>query len=398
MQVHDFEQIEMRNYLAQRLDATGEFSHVDIGYKFDGRKNPLNRQSKRHIMAVQKPEFSPTGEETRYLIIANADLDSAGMKGFCQQLALASQQGVYTAHVIYKFLQNIGDFWRRNVRDDQRTGMYTGEAAAYRKRSTKHLPDKVRNRMRKLTWLERQMAFALGGNTLMLYQPVSERLDEKLRRFWVRKRTRRDMGHLIDLETWRDPYKSEDYNDFTLTPMRRVNGDTIKRRLDHYMGNSSFSRMMGDKEVLAADFLQLPALETENPHARHALAELKAAYSGGNKDRIIDLESGISEMMGDPGEMPEVEIIFENLREAHNIVKDKRVQVNLAGDGMVWTATEVPVQSGSNKSVTYTVRGKTNDEDESDVNWRCDCKGNLVWEHCYHVDKVRDAVAALESD
>ena len=398
MPVHEFEQIEMNNYLAQRLDASGEFSNVDMGYKFNGRKNPLNRQSKRHIMAVQKPEFSPTGEEARYLIIANADLDSAGMKGFCQQLALASQQGVYTAHVIYKFLQNIGDFWRRNIRDDQRTGMYTGEAAGYRKNSTTHLPDKVRNRLRKLTWLERQMAFALGGNTLMLYQPVSPRLDEKLVRFWTRKRTRRSMGSLVDMETWRDPYKSEELPDFTLTQMRRADGNTIRKRIDYHMGSDYFSRQLGDFEVLAADFLQLPALETENPNARHTLAELREAYRRDDKAMMPELEAGIRGMIEDLGGMPELEAAFGELREAHSVVEERRVQVKQAGDGMVFTLTEVPVDSGTDETRAYTVRGKANDEDESVVEWECDCRGNRRWEHCYHVDRVREAMATLESD
>jgi hypothetical protein len=315
---------------------------------------------------------------------------------FCHQLALASKQGVYTAHVIYKFLQNIGDFWRRNIRDDQRRGVYTGEPAAYRKRSTEHLPDRVRNRLRKLTWLEREMAYALGGNTLMLYQPLSTRLDEKLRRFWVRKRTRQDMGHLIDLETWRDPYRSEEYTAFTLTPMMRVSGDKIARRIDHYMGDSSFSRMLGDTKVLAADFMQLPALEKGNPYARHMLAELREACRRGDEDGIGTIGDSLCQVLEKEGEFPEAEEAYEELMEAYGLVEGKKVRVMPTDDGMVWTATEVPVQSDSDETVTYAVRGTTNDEDEASVSWRCECKGNKRWLHCKHVDRVKEALAELE--
>ena len=396
MPVHEFEQIEMNQYIAERLDATGEFSQVDIGYRFGGKGNPLDRQSKRHIMAVQKPEFSTLGRETRYLVIANADIDSAGMNGFCEQLALASRQGVYTAHVIYKFLNNSGDFWRRNIRDDQRRGRYTGEAAGYRKNSTTHLPKRVRDRLRKLTWLERQMAYALGGNTLMLYQPLSERLDEKLARFWTRKRTRKSMGFLVDMETWRDPYKSEELDNFTLTQMRRADGDSIRRRIDHYMGNSYFSRQLGDSEVLAADFLQLPELETENPHARHLLAELRDAHRRNDKELIPDLEAEICEMIGDFGGMPELEAAYDEIKAAHSVVEGRRVQAKQAGDGLVFTTTEVPVDSAANEETTYTVRGKASDEDESVVEWECDCMGNKRWGHCYHVDSVVEALSKIE--
>ncbi len=397
MPVHTIEQKEMNDYVAGKLDATGEFSDVKVGYRFGGTGNPLDHQSKRHILAVQKPEFSADGKETKYLVVANADLDKGGKDMFCKQLALASKQGIHTAHVIYKFLGNEGDFWRRNVRDDQRKrGRQYGEAAGYRKRSTKHLPDAVRNRLRKLTWLEKEMAYALGGNTLMLYQPDSARLDEKLRRFWIRPRTRMDMGSHIEMANWKDPYRSENYTDFTLTPTKRLDSARLKRRIDHYMGNSRFSRMVGNAEVLASDFLRLPSIGAEHPEQRHLLAELRQAMRRGSHD-IADIADPLSAMLEPETDFPVLSEAFNNLMQAHEILEGKRMTVVKAGDGMVWTATEVPVQSGTDESVTYTVTGKTNDENESDIEWECNCKGNWIWNHCYHADNVAEAVGIIEN-
>ena len=203
------------------------------------------------------------------------------------------------------------------------------------------------------------------------------------------------MGDLENMKTWKDPYKSENYADFTLTPAKRVDSATLMRRIDHYMGNTMFSRMVGDAEVLAADFLRLPSVGAAHPELRHKLAELREEISSGQD--ISDTAESLSVMLEDESEFPEIVEVFDELLHAHEVLEGKRMTVVRAGDGMVWTATEVPVQSESNKEVTYTVRGEANDEKESDIEWKCDCPGNRRWSHCYHADKVAEAVAALEN-
>lgn len=48
----DDELREMQRYIVSKLEDSGEFRHIEVGYKFS---NPvLNAQSKRHILAVKK--------------------------------------------------------------------------------------------------------------------------------------------------------------------------------------------------------------------------------------------------------------------------------------------------------------------------------------------------------
>lgn len=387
MPVHNFEQSEMSNYLAERLDATGEFSQVDVGYKFDGKKNPLNAQSKRHILAVQKPEFSPLNEETRYLVIANADNYSDVHRTFMEKLALASREGVHTVHVIYKFLKDSGDFWRRVIREDQRKpGRAYNVQPAFWKRSLAHLPMKVRNRIRRLTDLEKDLAFSLSGNTLMLYQPDSAGLDEKMLRFWIRKVERYDWRDdvYVEMDRERDPYKSEELADFTLTPMRRASSRYITDRLGR-LGRKSLASKLGGTRLLAADFLQLPDFGRDRPVERRWLAELREAYKRGDDTELDVLVNALHDAI-DPEEDTELFEAFNGLMEEYSEAEE--AEVTEVEEGRRFTVESIPVQSDTKENVTYTVRRITNSDDEAVVGYTCSCPGFSRWRHCKHVDRT----------
>lgn len=167
---HTGEMQQMQEFIAAVLDKTGEFTDIQPGYH------------NRGIYAARKGINNDT--HVPFLIMTHAD--TMPEKEFIGELEEATKKGIATAHVLYRYLNDSGPFWRRKPMPDKKDEdeIVYRQKAAYRKEAMDYLPRHVRERLRYLsTDIERNLVPEHSpGKVINYYQPKSPRLEELLQR------------------------------------------------------------------------------------------------------------------------------------------------------------------------------------------------------------------------
>ena len=102
MKVRSAERQQMREYIAGVLSSTGEFSVVEQEYDF--QKDPdLGLKKAHNIYCEVDPRFRAKNRPGKYLVIVHSD-ESMGKDEIDAKIAKASEQGIASVHVLYRFI------------------------------------------------------------------------------------------------------------------------------------------------------------------------------------------------------------------------------------------------------------------------------------------------------
>ena len=234
---------QMQEYVARVLDQTEEFSRIEIGYNFKEHSDnaALREQAQRHIYAVLKPECSPTREPLQFLVVANADTMPGPL--FAEKLAAASELGIYTTHLLYRYINSFSDpsthgpLFRRFLHNEDRTlGADFHKPAAYRRRSLEQYSQERRNNFRILRDIEKELVPAIQRGSALYYQPPSAELAETLKRYqWgeVILKGKNGLGEYREevSKDIKEPLEKEELSSFTLRPAAKTNHSRSSQHL-----------------------------------------------------------------------------------------------------------------------------------------------------------------------
>jgi len=380
MKVRSAERQQMREYIAGVLSSTGEFSVVEQEYDF--QKDPdLGLKKAHNIYCEVDPRFRAKNRPGKYLVIVHSD-ESMGKDEIDAKIAKASEQGIASVHVLYRFINSQSDpstqgpLFRRFVLEKERAKgpvKYRNQPV-FRKKSLNHYPWNRRNNFRKTKRIERNFLPPKSGHTLLYYQPESARLPECLKRYeWgdVAYRYIDGFGKDVELiaEEVREPILIEEFDFFTLFPMARV----------HY-----------DPRFCIGDIIGLPDIQTDN--ADEILLRKRIGYLQHSMNfelKYVDkLSESLSIQLQDFPPDSELVKCLETLLQ-HQVKKEpsEKDGIITLPDGRIVTLKTIPVPSRSTPGDVYRVTKMTY-RATGNVEYTCNCLHFKFKKDCGHIDEL----------
>jgi len=380
---------QMKNYVAERLQASGEFSAIEPGYNFRGMSdNPaLHEEAQRHVFCTLRPEYSPSGDSIDFLVVADADTMPG--KLFARKLEAASDLGIYSVHVLYRYINSTdkpttqGPLFQRFVLPENKAkGMVAyRQKAPFGKNSLAHYPKATRDNFRLLREIERDRAYATSAGLPLYYQPQSARLEQALKRYAFDDVVFKGVDGFGNprqevSKTIKNPILVEDLTSFTLQPMLRgYNPAAVQWRLGQGITG----------KVLLADFVDLPDLEisghADSGQLRHNVGLLQHG-------QLFNLEWLVNESLERIG------IQTEHLPEStyEQIAKFLVLPVNRASPAEeeelpVRTVRRITVKSRTHPEIVHYI-AKTTDTQTGDTRYTCSCKGFTFRNKCGHIEEL----------
>jgi hypothetical protein len=363
---------QMREYIASRLSATGEFSKVEQKYRFGGH-SVLGAKADRNIYCEMDPQLVPSGQSGKYLVIVHSD-GTMPMKCLRQKLRESSKQGIHTVHVLYRYINTRkdpsthGPLFRRFVLDEERTVFGPGShRAPVRQYSLMHYSSERRNNFRRTIRLERSFVPPISGHTLLYYQPQSARLPETMKRYkWGNVRF--TDGELS--EQVKEPILIEEFDSFTLCPMVR---------------SASSSYLIGD-------MIGLADIEANGPYEtsmRRKLGLLEHLISFGLTGAAKKMTQVVSEQISDLPDNSPLVLHLEGLMQEdrpEEVVQDTGVGVTDL-DGKVATTRKIKVASGSDPTSNHFIAERINLR-TGEASYTCSCESFTYRKRCGHIDEL----------
>jgi len=409
---------QMRKFVVSKLDETGEFSFIDPEHVFSSKTidDSINNKPEEHMFVIKKPEFREKGETGEHLIVMypHEKLNEKPTKEeFASKLIAASNAGIFTIPLIYKFKNNEGLYWRRKTLSHEKPWEGYKEAPAWIKRSLKDLPRKVRNRLRVLsTILERRWVPDISYGSPVYYQSKSEKrpnlFEEQLMRFRFKPvfpdYSDSDVPRGLVKEIYAktvDPVIADSMDLFTVRPMRRV-----------YHGPE---HMYLHCKNLLGDFLALPNVKTSADDERaiqYKLGVLKHVIKEASINQFPwlyqDSIENIIERLGIMMDSSKSEGAMNPLSEAMDIlIKNYSNELNkiFGTEGYKSHKKIKPIKktikeeppwkiyseyylSESEPGTTHETQLMILTEPPMEYLHRCDCKGFRYWHKCWHIEDI----------
>ncbi|MFH1589464.1 MAG: hypothetical protein ABIB43_02770 [archaeon] len=389
------EKEEMRDFIVEALIQTNEFSNILAKPTFKGQTildKALNKYADDHILATKKPELVKKGESDQYLIVLDTKLQNEPIREVGERLAAASVLNMYTTHILLKSRDPNRDFFRRKTRvNKDKTEAKYREPNAYNKNSLNYLDHIVKNSALDLSERERGIIKAMTNNRVPYYQTESARLHEKLLLIqYVNTRGHYQFGEATH-KKWNIPKRLLETETFTLMPNNYNYPDSIAYDLETAMRNKyKLRKALGDQPAKIARVLNIPNIETDNIEAiklRYNLALMDEKMSKHETFTQVDLDlrNRIQEQLVNIKGFTEVyEALEDNYIELENQISLERTSPT------VFTAKH---ESISEPGKIHTTKLIMNSSDMSTWEYQCTpCPGFHYWDHCWHVDKIKEDV------
>ncbi|MFH1606019.1 MAG: hypothetical protein ABIC91_01620, partial [Nanoarchaeota archaeon] len=396
----------MKRWVAEKLNATNEFSDIDENPNFKENTTldqALNIHSERQILAIKKPEFVREGESDKYLVITSADLMK--IKEVGAKLAAATNNDINTTHILYKFLNSEGDFFRRLTRVDQtKDDVNYREKYAYAKKSLAHIDHVTRNSIFNLSEMEREIVKKLTNNQVAYYQPESQRLEEKIKLVEFEKvKAKYDVDskkpvfipNIQTLKKYAVPTVIFESENFTLLPMHYEDNDWKIDQLEYAMRGKFSLRKTLQKPLRVARVLTLPDIDCnteEEIKLRYNLAIQNEQIQKNPQIQNIEYLTRINEQLK---ENPQFENVYQALQESYKELDEKKLKsAILKGTFPKTYYATYRSKSEPNKIHTTSIIMPSTNPDEWE--YKCTgCKGFQYWNHCWHTDRVREQAKDL---
>jgi hypothetical protein len=328
---------QMRTALTDALHKTGEYSKIEQSFSFQGH-SVLGQRAKQQI-------YCKDNDGIAYLVICHTD-SSMPKKLFEEKIKAASDLGVYTIHVLYRYINSKSDestqgpLFRRFVLEEQKkpNAKYHFKPN-YKRNSFAHYPKQRRDNFRRTTQLEREWVPKESARTILYYQKESARLEECIKRYeW------KDISRQA-----KEPILLEDFSTFVLNPMIRKN----------------YGRF------LIADMIGLPEL-TVNTNDERAVKKNLARMAHGVKFglKTNNLQERICIQLDN----------IHNQEYEDFFIKLKEYEVPVS-DGL----RRIVVPSRSQLGVEHFIVEKTKDQKKS---YNCSCLGFHFRKKCGHIEEL----------
>lgn len=375
---------EMRESLAGILNSTGEFPIVEPAYKFSGLPG-LGSNRNRNIYCVMDSHIVPQGQTGKYIIILHPD-ESISRQEIRQKLREATAQGIYTIHVLYRYVNSKSDtssqgpLFRRFVLDDERAEgpVAYRHRATYSRDSLQHYPAERRNNFRRTRKIEREFVPSVSGQAVLYFQPKSRSLPEAVKRYEWGNVTYRGKGafgepRIESSVTDKEPVLIEEFSSFTLTPIVRF----------PYSRNFLIGDMVGLPQVQAHSL--------EERVIRRNLGLLEHLKNFGLGDSVDEMAERLAIQLESFPESSPLSSYLEVLLQKH---EPQTGTTAGAADGHSNDVRTIKIPSRSKPGQVHIIRERMG-PNPKELMYDCSCLGFGYRGKCGHIDELVESQNVL---